>query len=78
MPLLPGPEPGYVPVSQGPGTAPEIAVAFAPEATEAEMRELLRTVGAEVVGGRLDAAQHREAEPHCDAQTWRRRGFADL
>ena len=51
VPLLPGPEPGYVPVSQGPGAAPEIAVAFAPEATEAEMRELLRTVGAEVVGG---------------------------
>ena len=51
VPLLPGPEPVYAPVSEGPGAGPEIAIAFAPEATEAEMRALLRAVGAEVVGG---------------------------
>ena len=51
VPLLPGPEPRYAPVSEGPASGPEIAVAFAPAATEAEIRALLRAVGAEVVGG---------------------------
>lgn len=50
-PLLPGPEPAYSPVSEGPGAGFEIAVAFAPAATETEMRALLRTVGGEMVGG---------------------------
>lgn len=51
VPLLEGPETGYVPVTEAPGTLPEITVAFTPEATEPEMRALLRAVGGEVVGG---------------------------
>jgi len=51
VPLLPGREPAYAPVSEGSASAPEIAVAFAPAATESEVRALLRAVGAEVVGG---------------------------
>lgn len=50
VPLLP--EPGqYRPVTEAPGPAPEIVVAFAPTATEGAIRALLREVGAEVVGG---------------------------
>jgi hypothetical protein len=51
VPLLPGPEPGYSPVSEGPAAGPRLTVAFAPAATEAEVRALLRAVGGEVVGG---------------------------
>lgn len=50
VPLLPGPEPAYAPVSQASGATVAI-VAFAPDATEREIRELLRQVGGEVVGG---------------------------
>lgn len=46
-----GPEPGYAPVSEQPGNHPGISVAFTPDLTETEMRDLLRSVGAEVVGG---------------------------
>lgn len=51
VPLLPGPEPGYSPVSEGSGAGFEVVVAFAPKATEAEVRALLRAVDGEMVGG---------------------------
>jgi anti-sigma factor RsiW len=45
------PEPGYAPVSQHGSDRPEVSVAFSPQLAEAELRDLLRSVGAEVVGG---------------------------
>jgi anti-sigma factor RsiW len=51
VPLLPDSEGVYAPVSETPAARPGLTVAFAPEATEAAMRALLREVGAEVIGG---------------------------
>ncbi|HVL20022.1 MAG TPA: hypothetical protein VM422_03395 [Amaricoccus sp.] len=68
VPLLPGPEPRYQPATQGPAAGPEIAVVFAPEATEAELRMLLRAVGAEVVGGPSAVGLWRLAFPDAAAR----------
>jgi anti-sigma-K factor RskA len=52
VPLLTPPaEVGYQPVTEQPAAGFALRVAFAPEATEAEIRELLREVGASVTGG---------------------------
>ena len=50
VPVLTGPE-RYLPAGAGAEAGPAITVAFAPAATEAEMRALLASVRAEVVGG---------------------------
>jgi anti-sigma-K factor RskA len=52
VPLLtrPGQEPGYAPVSEAPAGL-TLDVAFAPEASEGAIRELLRSVDAQVSGG---------------------------
>ena len=49
--LTRGPEPGYAPVSERPAAGPELLVAFSPALSEADLRALLRSVAAEVVGG---------------------------
>jgi anti-sigma-K factor RskA len=53
VPLLTGNggAPGYAPVAEAPGTGLTATVAFAPDATEAEIRTLLTAIGAGVVGG---------------------------
>jgi anti-sigma factor RsiW len=52
VPLLTPPaEVGYQPVTEQPADAPVLRVAFAPDATESEIRALLREVGASVTGG---------------------------
>jgi anti-sigma-K factor RskA len=52
VPLLSPPaEVGYQPVTEQPAGAFALRVAFAPDATEAEIRELLREIGAGVTGG---------------------------
>ncbi|WP_424934320.1 hypothetical protein [Amaricoccus macauensis] len=54
VPLLterPGDLPGYAPVSEAPVEGFNLRVAFAPEATEGEIRALLQEISAEVTGG---------------------------
>jgi anti-sigma factor RsiW len=52
VPLLTPPgEVGYQPVTEQPAAGFALRVAFAPEATEAEIRALLREAGASVTGG---------------------------
>ena len=68
VPLLPGPEPRYLPASAGSAAGAEIVVAFVPGATEAELRELVRAVGAEVVGGPSAVGLWRLGFPDADAR----------
>ena len=52
VPLLPDREqPGYAPVSEAPAAGFAAAVAFAPDAREAEIAELLRAADARVIDG---------------------------
>jgi hypothetical protein len=44
-------QPGYAPVSEATVDGPQLRVAFAPDATEGDIRALLQAIGAEITAG---------------------------